>query len=682
MKTSTVAFLALAVSSALAASAFAAPQIPPWGLHLEYIDGSVKPGDDFNRYANGRWLETAEIPADRPAAGAWLESMERSDEHLKAIVAELRTRTDLTPEEQKLRDLYDAYMDSTRIEANALKPLEKPLARIAAARSREDVARLMADPALRLGGPFGMRIGADPKHPDAYVVQISHWGLGLPERDYYLRDDPALAKTREAYKKYLAQTLESAGVPAADAVKRAAAVYAVEHGLAEVYWPAADRRDADKTYNPMTIPELGKLAAGYPWGAALDAAGIPQQSHGTVRTVIVREKSAFPKIAKSFAETPVPVWRDYLTARCVHSFADFLPRRIQETNFAFYGTTLQGSGQQLDRATRGERLLDRRMGEALGKLYVAKYFPPEAKAKVRAMVDNLLAAFAEDLKTLDWMTPETREKARGKLKQFTVKVGYPDHWRDYSKLAIDRSDLIGSIENCSAFDWHHDADRIDQPVDKTEWGMSPPTVNAYYEETANEIVFPAGMLQPPHFDLEADDAVNYGGIGATIGHEISHAFDDQGSKYDGTGMLRNWWTDEDRRRFVARTDSLVSQYDAYEPLPGLHIKGRLTLGENIGDLSGLEIAHKAYLMSLGGKEPPVLDALTGDQRFYLSYAQSWRTKAREAMTRQRTLSNEHSVAEFRVIGVVRNDDGWYAAFPGVKPGDKYYLPPERRVRLW
>ncbi len=682
MKTPTVVFLALAVPSFLTASASAAPEIPPWGLHLDYIDRSVKPGDDFNRYANGRWLETAQIPADRSSAGAWLESVERSDAHLKEIVAEVHTRADLTPEEQKLRDLYDAYMDTTRIEAKGLEPLEKPLARIAAARTVEDAARLMSDPALRLGGPFGMRIEADPKHPDAYVVQISQWGLGLPERDYYLRDDPALAKTREAYQKYLAQALESAGVPAADAARRAAAVYAMEHDLAEAYWPAADRRDADRTYNPMTIPELEKLAPGYPWAAAFDAAGIPLQAHGADRTVIVHEKSAFPKIAKIFAATPVPVWRDYLTARCIHSFADFLPRRFEDANFAFYGTTLQGSRQQLDRATRGERLLDRRMGEALGKLYVAKYFPPEAKAKVRAMVDNLLAAFAEDLKTLDWMTPETREKAREKLKQFTVKVGYPDHWRDYSRLAIDRNDLVGSIENCNAFDWHHDADRIDQPVDRTEWGMSPPTVNAYYNETANEIVFPAGMLQPPHFDLQADDAVNYGGIGGTIGHEISHAFDDQGSKYDGTGMLRNWWTDEDRTRFVARTDSLVSQYDAYEALPGLHIKGRLTLGENIGDLSGLEIAHKAYLMSLAGKQPPVLDGLTGDQRFYLAYAQSWRTKSREAITRQRTISNEHSAPEFRIIGVVRNDDGWYAAFPDVKPGDKYYLAPERRVRLW
>lgn len=682
MKNPSALLLALFASASLATPAVAAPAIPPWGLHLDYIDRSVKPGDDFFAYANGGWVKTAEIPPDRSFAGAWLESIERSDERLRAIVAELHTRSDLTPEERKLRDLYDAYTDSTRIEANGLTPLEKPLARIAAARTPEDVARLMADPALRLGGPFGMWIKADDKHPDAYAVRIDQSGLGLPERDYYLRDDKDLAAAREAYKKYVAGALALTGVPEAEAATRAAAVFAVEHDLAAVFWPAADRRDADKAYNPLTIPDLAKLAPDYPWAAAFDAGGIPLKARGADRTVIAREKSAFPAIAKIFAATPVAVWRDYLAARCVHSFADYLPRRVQDADFAFYGTVLQGRGEEQDRATRGVRLLDRRMGEALGKLYVAKFFPPEAKAKVRALVDNLLAAFDEDLKTLDWMTPETRAKAREKLKQFTVKVGYPDHWLDYAALAIDRADLVGSIENSNAFDWHHDADRIDQPVDRTEWGMSPPTVNAYYEETANEIVFPAGMLQPPHFDPEADDAVNYGGIGGTIGHEISHGFDDQGSKYDGTGMLRNWWTDEDRKRFVAKTDALVSQYDAYEPLPGLHIKGRLTLGENIGDLSGLEIAHKAYLISLGGKPAPVLDGLTGDQRFYLAYAQSWRTKSRDAAVRQRTISNEHSDSRFRVIGVVRNDDGWYAAFPDVKPGDKYYLPPEKRVRLW
>jgi putative endopeptidase len=658
------------------------PLIKPWGLYLDYIDRSVKPGDDFYMYANGKWLETATIAPDRSFAGSWLESIERADERLRTIVAELHTRSDLTPEEVKLRDLYDAYVDTVQIEKRGLAPIQPALARIAAARTPQDLAELMTDPALRLGGPFRMRIAADDKHPNAYAVRISQSGLGLPDRDYYLKDEKELAATREAYRKHLAEVLGSTGVPEAEAAKRADAVFALERSMAVVDWPAADRRDADKTYNPMTIPELERLAPGYPWAAAFQAASISLQAGGKPRTAIASEKSAFPGLAKIFAEAPLAVWRDYLAIRCVHSFADYLPRRVRSVDFAFYGTTLAGQAEEQPRETRGVRLLDRRMGEALGKLYVAKYFPPEAKVKIRAMVDNLIAAFEQDLARLAWMTPATREKAHEKLKQFIVKVGYPDQWRDYAKLSIERDDLVGSIENSNSFDWHHDADRIDSPVDRMEWGMSAPTVNAYYEPTTNEICFPAGILQPPHFDLDADDAVNYGGIGATIGHEISHAFDDEGSKYDGTGMLYNWWSEQDRKQFAARTDSLVAQYDAYEPLPGLHINGRLTLGENIGDLSGVEIARKAYLISLGGKAAPALDGWTGDQRFYLSYAQNWRMKSRDAAVRRRTISNEHADSKFRVIGVTRNIDSWYEAFPDVKAGERYYLPPEQRVRLW
>jgi len=683
-----LAFLTLAP----AAPAPAAPLIQPWGLNLDYIDRSVKPGDDFYAYANGGWLKTAEIPADRQYAGAWLESNLRSDERLKALVAELRGRADLSVEGRKLRDLYDAYTDSVRIETNGLKPIEGDLAAIAALKTHEDVARLMSLPTLRLGGPwwggpahgglFSIWTGPDDKHPDRYVLQFRQGGLGLPDRDYYLREDEKLEATRTDYKKYLAQTLESIEVSEAEAGPRAEAVYALERDIATAHWSAADRRDAEKIYNPMTIPELKSLAPDYPWDVVSAALGISPKAAGADRIVMIREKSAFPPIAKRFAATPVAVWRDYLAIRLVHSFADYLPQRIQDADFAFFGTSLQGRDKKSDRITRGVRFLDGRMGEALGKAYVAQYFPPEAKAKVRALVDNLLRAFEEDLKTLDWMTDETRAKAREKLKQITVKVGYPDRWRDYTALAVDRDDLIGTIKNANAFDWRREADRIDQPVDKTEWWMSPPTVNAYYNETANEIVFPAGMLQQPHFDLEADDAVNYGGIGGTIGHEISHAFDDQGSRYDGTGRLENWWTDADRKRFEERTGVLVRQYDEYEALPGLRVKGDLTLGENIGDLSGVAIAHKAYRISLGGKEPPVLDGFTGDQRFYLAYAQSWRATSRDAYMRQRVLSDPHSPPSFRVNGIVRNNDGWYEAFPGVSAGDKFYLAPEKRVRLW
>ena len=662
----------------VSASATAAPDIPPWGVNLGYVDRSANPGEDFYAYANGGWLKTAQIPADRSGAGAGLEMSIRNEERMKAVIADLHARPTLTPEEQKLRDLYDAFTDEKGIEANGMKPAAKDLARIAALATPEDVARAMGDRNLRIGGPFGMRIDADDKSPNAYALLLSQSGLGLPDRDYYLKDDKDIAGTRDAYRTYLIAMLGFGGV--SDAPARADKIISLEHDIAVAHWPAADRRDADKTYNAMTVSDLAKLAPGFPWSAWFESAGIPLQ--GGARRVIVAENTAFPAIARVFASTPVPVWRDYLTVRYLHAYAAYLPRAVDDADFAFYGTALRGQAKQLDRATRGARVLDRQMGEALGKIYVAKYFPPEAKAKIQALVQNLLAAYQEDLKTLPWMTDATRQKALDKIHHFTVKVGYPDHWRDYSTLTIDRNDLIASIQNATRFEWDRDLKRIDDPVDKTEWGMTPPTVNAYYNPTANEIVFPAGILQAPEFDPAADDAVNYGAIGAVIGHEISHGFDDQGSKYDGTGMLRSWWTEADRKNFQERLDALSAQYDTYEGLPGLHVNGKLTLGENTADLAGLEIAHKAYTISLGGKKAPVLDGLTGDQRFYLAFAQSWRNKLKDGTTRQLILSNPHSPAQFRVDGVVRNDDGWYAAFPDIATTSKYYLPPDRRVHLW
>jgi putative endopeptidase len=413
----------------------------------------------------------------------------------------------------------------------------------------------------------------------------------------------------------------------------------------------------------------------------LSSAGIPLTGPTGERVVVVAEKSAFPDLAKIFADTPVEVWRDYLTIRYLHAMAAYLPQNIDDANFAFYGKVLQGRSQQLDRDMRGVHLLDYEMGEALGKIYVTKFFPPDTKARAKTLVANLLAAYAADIKTLSWMTPATREKALDKLSHFTTKIGYPDTWRDYSALDISADNLVRDIKNCTVFEWDRQLKRLDDPVDRAEWGMTPPTVNAYYDPAMNEIVFPAGILEPPFFDPNADDAVNYGSIGAIIGHEISHGFDDQGSKYDGKGVLRNWWTDEDRKNFDAKTTALTNQYDQYEPLPGIHIKGKLTLGENIADLAGLEIAYKAYHIALGGKDAPVIQGYTGDQRFYLSYGQSWRTTYRDGALRQILLSNPHSPPHYRVDGVVRNTDPWYAAF-GVKQGDKYYLPPEQRVTLW
>jgi predicted metalloendopeptidase len=680
MKVFAAALLASAAFGAVAVAAPQGPQVPPWGVYLNYIDASTKPGEDFFVYSNGGWLKTAQIPADRSYSGVNLELNLQNEQRLKTTMAELQKKPNPTAEETKLRDFFAAFEDTKQIESRGLDPAKADLQRIASLKSLDDVARTMGTVTLSLDGPVAMYIGVDDKHPDAYAIKLGQSGLGLPDRDYYLRTDKEIVSTREAYKKYLATMLGFAG--ARNPAQQAAAVYKLENDLAVASWPAADRRDEDRIYNPMPVSALKKLAPDFPWDVYFAAASVPVSAAHGERNVIVAEKTAFPKLARIFAATPVPVWRDYLTVRYLHSFAAYLPKKIDDADFAFYGTVIRGNTKQLDRQTRGVHLLDNDMGEALGKLYVAKYFPPEAKAKALLLVQNLLKAYDADIKTLDWMTPATRAKALGKLHHYMLKIGYPDKWRDYSALAIERNNLVGDAKAAQAFEWNRELRRIDRPVDKTEWGMTPPTNNAYYEPTFNEIVFPAGILQPPFFDPKADDAVNYGEIGATIGHEISHGFDDQGSKFDGNGVLRNWWTPTDRKNFDARTAALAKQFDRYEPVKGIHINGRLTLGENIADLAGLVIAYKAYHIALGGKPAPVLNGYTGDQRFYIAYGQSWRQQDREGSLRAQLLSNPHSPPAYRVNGIVRNDDGWYAAFPTVKADDKYYLPPDQRVHLW
>ena len=652
-----------------------------WGVDLGGMDKSVKPGDNFFEYVNGGWLKTAVIPADRSSTGSFQNLQILSETRMREIVDGLEARPydQLSPEERKLRDLYDAFLDQKQIEERGLQPVKADLAFIARLKTKAAVARAMGSVKLGTQSIFNVYIGVDDKNPDAYSVNLVQGGLGLPDRDYYLRDDKALAAVRDAYKKYLADMLTLAGFK--NAAARAAKIFAVETEIAKVSWARADRRDADKTYNPMSYGDLKKLAPQFAWDAFIAEPGIPTIGPKGARQVIVAEKSAFPLLAKVFAKTPVAVWRDYLAVHYLHSYAAYLPKQFDDTDFAFYGTVLGGRTAQLDRPTRGVHLLNDVLGEALGKVYVAKYFPPEAKAKAQALVANLLRAYEQDIQTLDWMSDATKQKALEKIREFTPKIGYPDKWRDYSALSVARDDLVGNIQRGNEFEWNRDLKRLDGPVDKSEWGMTPPTINAYYNPSFNEIVFPAAILQPPFFDPNADDAVNYGGIGAVIGHEISHGFDDQGSKYTGKGVFEVWWTPDDRRNFDARTAEVVAQYDTYEPLPGLHVIGKNTLGENIADLAGLSIALKAYHISLGGQPAPVLDGLTGDQRFFLGFGQIWRSKYRENAVRTQTLSNEHSPAPFRVIGATRNADGWYNAFD-VKPGDKYYLAPDQRVRLW
>ncbi|HEY4940670.1 MAG TPA: M13 family metallopeptidase [Rhizomicrobium sp.] len=669
------------VALAIAAPEAGRPTFGAWGVDLTSLDTTVKPGDNFSQYVNGKWSKTAVIPADRSNTGSFQDLQILSENRMKEIIAGLEAKpyATLSVDEKKLRDLYDAFEDQNQIERNGLNPVRKDLAYIAHLKSLTDVARAMASVPLSTESIFGIGIGVDDKNPNAYSVNLAQSGIGLPDRDYYLRDDAALEATRIAYKKYLSAMLALAGL--SDPDKRAAAIFDVEARIAKAQWNRADRRDTDKTYNPMPYSELKRLAPEFPWDAFFKEAHIPKTAPNGERTVIIAEKSAFPDLAKIFATTPVAVWRDYLTVHYLHVFSAYLPKRFDDTDFAFYGTVLGGRTQQLDRPTRGVHLLDGALGEVLGRLYVAKYFPPEAKAKADALVSNLLKAYEVDIQTLSWMSDATKTKALQKIHQFTPKIGYPSHWLDYSAYRIARNDLIGDIQRGNVFESNREVRRLDKPVDKTEWGMTPPTINAYYNPSFNEVVFPAAILQPPFFDPNADDAVNYGGIGAVIGHEISHGFDDQGSKYTGEGVFSDWWTKEDRTNFDSRTTMIVKQFDSYEPLPGLHVIGANTLGENIADLAGLTIALKAYHLSLGGKPAPVMDGYTGDQRFFLAFGQIWRQKQRESALRTQTLSNEHSPAEFRVIGTTRNIDAWYDAFD-VKPGDKYYLAPEQRIRLW
>jgi putative endopeptidase len=675
---------ALALVVACSTSAFAEsakPSFGTWGVDLSAMDRSIKPGDDFFLYSNGNWLKAAVIPPDRASTGSFQDLQILSENRMKEIVAgiEQRNYVELNPEERKIRDLYGAYMDKKQIDARGIAPAKQDLDYFSHLSNYDDVARAMGDRSRGTDSLFSDRAIPNPKNSNIYVMTITQDGLGMPTRDYYLRDDKDLASAREAYRKYLATMLTLIGVK--DAQVRAEAVYQLEYKIAEAHWPQADRREADKTYNPMTEPQLGKFAPDFPWHTFFAAEGLSAKGPQGERVVVVRENTAFPQMAKVFRSTPVPVWRDWLTLHYLHNMSPYLPQTIDDADFDFYGKVLAGEAQQLDRSIRAVRMIDQRLGHPLGKLYVTKYFPLASKAKAEELVANLLKAYDQDIRSITWMTDTTRQKALEKLHAFTPHIGYPEKWRDYSGLQIERNDLIHDVERSDIFEWRYRLDRIDRPVDRSEWNMTPPTINAYYTPLFNSIFFPAAILQPPFFDPNADDAVNYGGIGAVIGHEISHGFDDQGSKYTGAGILQSWWTDADRKAFEQRTAALGAQYDSYEPLPGLHVNGKLTMGENIGDLSGITIALKAYRISLKGKPAAVLDGFTGDQRFFLSYGQIWRSKYRDAAIRQQVLSNPHSPAPFRVIGATRNLDDWYNAFE-VKPIDKYYLPPDQRVRLW
>jgi putative endopeptidase len=662
-----------------ASRSMGAAELGRWGVDLHGLDRATEPGDDFFRYVNGTWLEEAEIPADRTSTGSFLNLSIRSEERVQAILTDLESRENLSEVERKVRDLYRSYVNVERLEALGLSAAAEDLQRIAQIESHADVAHVMASVSMDSKTIFNVGIAIDDKNPDAYAVFARQSGLGLPDRDYYLLDEPNIVAARDAYLEYIAKILELGGIDGAG--EKAVNIFALERKIAEIHWPRAERRDADRIYNPMTVSALSAYAPGFPWTQYVTDLGISTVGVSGERVVVVSENTAFPPLAELFASTPSFVWRDYLTFHYLDSHAPYLTNAFDEIHFDFHGRVLAGQERQLERVKRGVHFLNGTIGEGVGQIYVARHFPPSAKAEAEALVDNLLAVYRDRIQTLDWMGEETRAKALEKVNSFTVKIGYPDTWRDYSELEVVEGDLLGNRARGSVFEWNYEVSRLDEPVDRGEWNMSPQTVNAYYNSSLNEIVFPAAILQAPFFDPFADDAVNYGGIGAVIGHEISHGFDDQGSKYDARGMLENWWTESDRANFEMRTSRLVDQFNAYSPLDGMHVNGQLTLGENIADTAGITIAHAAYALSLDGASAPVLDGFDGDQRVFLGYAQVWRYKAQEATMRRRLLSDPHSPPEFRVNGAVRNVDGWYEAF-GVAPQNSLYLAPEERVQLW
>jgi len=645
------------------------------GVDTAGFDRSVRPQDDFNGFVNGTWIRNTQIPADRSIWGSFVELADKSDAALKDIID---TATKASPaagtDQQKVADFYLSFMDTDRIEAVGIEPLRPELGRIAAISSTAELPALLGHLAhLGVQGPFGAFVGQDQKQSDTYITLVSQGGLGMPDRDYYLRQDDKFASVRAAYVTYITRLLTLAKQP--DPGGAAKRILDLETRLAERHWDRARTRDRDATYNKMAREELAALTPAFTWGTYFRAAGL-EATH-----VVVRQPDYFKSLDAIVDDTPVSTWKEALTYKLIATYADELPAAFGEAQFEFRGRTLSGQQEMRPRWKRGISEVEAALGEALGRLYVEKYFAPEAKSRMDQLVKNLLAAFAQGIDELDWMGPETKAQAHAKLAKFAVKIGYPEKWRDYSGLAVKRDDLLGNAMRAIAFEYDDMASRLGRPVDRTRWGMTPQTVNAYYSSTNNEIVFPAAILQPPFFNVAADDAVNYGGIGAVIGHEISHGFDDQGSKSDGDGNLRNWFTPADLKAFQERTGRLAEQYAAYNPIDDLHINGRLTLGENIGDLSGLAVALRAYHMSLGGKPAPVIDGFTGDQRFFLGWAQVWRTKMRDDALRQRLLTDPHSPGQYRAFVSLTNMQAFYDAW-NVKPGDGMYRPPEERVKIW
>ena len=667
--------LLLSLHAATAIAAETVSQVS--GIEPGNADATVRAQDDLYRAVNGNWLENTEIPADKSSYGAFHKLRDESEEALRDIIEDAADSSGepRTAEQKKVGDFYRSFMDDARAEQLGVKPLRSELQRIdAVSRVGLIPKQLVHFMQQQINSPIAGYVHQDAKNPNQYVMDLFQGGLGLPDRDYYLSDDARFVDIRAQYQAHITRMFELAQIK--DGAETARDVLALETELARIQWSKVESRDAVKTYNPMTLAELKTLMPVFDWDSFLKRADLQK-----LKSVVISQPSYFAGLDNLLQSSPLPTWKNYFRWRLLSSTAPFLNKALVDEQFAFNGGVLSGAKQIRPRWKRGVEVVETALGESLGRIYVERHFPAQAKQRMDQLVQNLLAAYRADVETLDWMSDATKKKALEKLAKFDPKIGYPKRWRDYSALKVDATDLFGNMQRSAEFEYQRNIHKLGRPIDREEWDMTPQTVNAYYNPEKNEIVFPAAILQAPFFNLHADDAVNYGGIGAVIGHEISHGFDDQGSRYDGIGALSDWWTEEDRKNFDARTRALINQYNRYEPVPGIKINGELTIGENIADLAGLTIAYKAYHLSLGGKPAPVIDGLTGDQRFFMGWAQVWRSKYREQKLVQLLKTDPHSPGEYRCNGVVVNLPGFYEAF-GVTKKDNLYVAPDKRIKLW
>ena len=648
------------------------------GIDLKTLDTAVRPQDDFYAYVNGIWTRNTEIPADKSTWGTYIELREIAQGQLRSVIeSAVKKPGKAGSETHKIADLYTSFLNEKARNAAGFKPLHAELARVAAIKDKQELPALFAY--LQGNGiqtPFAAGVAPDAQNPELYAVSINQSGLGLPDRDYYLKDDDAkLSGVRAKYQQHIATMLAMSGDQ--DAAAHAAQILDIETRLAGVQWTRVQMRDPVKSYNRVAFDQFAALAPGFDWQVYFAAAGLAPKASSAV----VRQPGFLTGMSGLVASVPLDAWKSYFNWRIIESYAAYLDSAAVKERFAFEGTVLRGVPQSEPQWQLALRFTDGALSDAVGKRYVQTWLPPETKPRVMAMFNNFVASFKDGIDKLDWMSPETKKEAQAKLAALKPKIAYPDKWRDYSSMKTSPTDLIANVRAARVWSRQNNLEKLGQPVDRDEWWMTPQTVNASYSPLLNSITIPAAILQPPFFNVKAEDAVNYGFLGITFGHEISHAFDDSGSQYDAHGRLRNWWTAEDRAAFKARAAGLVKQYGAYSPVPGYYINGELTLGENIGDNSGLSITYNAYQRSLGGKPSPVIDGLTGEQRLYIGFAQKWRAKLRPEAAIAQIKSDPHSPGEFRAKGTVMNQPGFYEAF-GIKPGDPMYLPPEQRVIMW